>query len=103
MLTYSKPSRVIVVILLFLAMAELPYGYYTFLRWVVFLVAVYHVFVKEARPQSPVIFFGMIAMGILFNPIAPVYFDKGSWIIIDFFCAIFLIASLLMDAQTKSN
>jgi len=66
----------------------MPIGYYTFLRIVVFagsLLAIYNEY--EGKITGWIITFGLI--GVLFNPIIPVYLhDKVIWIVIDIVAAI---------------
>ncbi len=77
--------------LLLLALADLPIGYYTFLRIVVTVGAV-GVIINELKNGMNfwVIAFGIIA--ILFNPIIPVYLnDKEAWMPIDVLSALLFI------------
>ena len=78
-------------ILLFLAVAKLPIGYYTFLRIAVTLVAGIIVGNElQNGSTTSVIVFAIIA--ILFNPIFPLYIGtKSSWIPIDIICGIVFI------------
>ena len=77
-------------ILLLLAIASWPYSYYIFLRWFVFLSALLHIGVSIPRRRlSALVIFLLI--GLLFNPIEPVYLSKGVWVIIDFFAAMFVV------------
>lgn len=70
--------------LLFLAIANLPIGYYTFLRIVVTIgagLAALHEY--ENKINFWVLAFGLIA--ILFNPFIPIYLnEKELWMPIDF-------------------
>lgn len=89
-----KMLLIITGVLLFLAFAKLPIGYYTFLRIVVTLVSII-VIVPELKSGLNfwVILFGFIA--IVFNPIFPIYLGhKSNWEVIDIICgAIFIIKS----------
>ena len=77
--------------LLLLSMANLPIGYYTFLRIVVTIGSV-AVVLSELRNGFNFWLFSFGVVGIIFNPIFPVYLnDKGSWLIIDIICAIIFI------------
>ncbi len=70
--------------LLFLGIAPLPIGYYTFLRISVCAAAIALVY-KDHTHKRNILFYALIPMAILFNPIIPVYFqDKTTWSIIDF-------------------
>lgn len=82
-----KALLLICSVLLVLALADLPIGYYTFLRIAVTFGAL-AVVVKEYDGElSPwIITFGLIA--ILFNPLIPIYFhDKEVWTVIDLIVA----------------
>jgi hypothetical protein len=83
-----RPLLLICTGLLLLALADLPIGYYTLLRIVVTIGAV-AVVVSEFEKEINfwVIAFGLI--GILFNPLFPVYLgDKSAWMPIDLITAI---------------
>ena len=84
---------------LLLAVAELPYGYYTLLRLVVTIGAVLVVYNEYSKQLNFwVISFGIIAL--LFNPIFPIHLrDKELWAIIDVLCAIIFIVK---GIKTKS-
>lgn len=84
---------------LLLAIAELPYGYYTLLRLVVTIGAVLVVYNEYSKQLNFwVISFGIIAL--LFNPIFPIHLrDKELWAIIDVLCAIIFIVK---GIKTKS-
>jgi hypothetical protein len=74
--------------LLLLGIANLPIGYYTFLRIVVTISAVV-IIVNEFENGINfwVIAFGLIA--VLFNPLIPVYLgDKSAWMPIDLIAVI---------------
>jgi hypothetical protein len=70
-------------VLLFAALLPLPIGYYTILRLsitVAALLSIYHD--RDTGINAWNVVFGMIA--IVFNPIAPVYFnDRDIWSVID--------------------
>lgn len=67
-----------------------PYGYYVVLRWIVSISAGYIAYkYYEQKVQSWTIVFGIIT--ILFNPIAPIYLDKSTWVIFDFLTAILFL------------
>lgn len=84
-------------VLLLLALANLPIGYYTLLRIVVTVTAIIILY-KEFQNGFNfwVISFGLIA--ILFNPLIPVYLNsKNAWLPIDLGTAIiFGIKSLTL-------
>jgi hypothetical protein len=87
-MNFLKTLCIVCTGLLFLALFNLPIGYYTFLRIAVTIGAVAIVFkVFQKRFNIWVILFGIIA--ILFNPLIPVYLNnKSAWMPIDIVVAI---------------
>ncbi len=86
-------ASVMSAVMLLLAIPDLPYGYYTLLRWVVTASAIFLFWVAYKLERK----FWLFSMGIvalLFNPIAPIYFDKETWVIIDFIVAILFLISI---------
>lgn len=77
----------------FIGLANLPIGYYTFLRLYLTSVSVYLVvdeYKKANKVNSSILIFGIIA--ILFNPLIPIYLhDKEVWNVIDFVVGIIFI------------
>jgi hypothetical protein len=96
-----KMLLLFVSILLFLAVAKLPIGYYTFLRIAVTLVAGIIVGNElQNGSTTSVIVFAIIA--ILFNPIFPLYIGtKSSWIPIDIICGIVFIIKFFNQEKVQ--
>ena len=59
-----------------------PYAYYQILRWVVAIAAGIGAYKAYEQKKTPWIWL-MVGIAILFNPIAPVYLDKSTWVILD--------------------
>ncbi len=78
----NKIFFIVVAVMLFLGIADLPYGYYTILRWVVFIASgvILLCDASEKRVVSSVIFSLIMVM---FNPIVPIYLEKETWQVID--------------------
>ena len=75
---------------LFFGVLPLPYGYYTLLRIIVLIGSIIycsHYF--EKNNINLVYLFGFI--GILFNPVLPVYLSKEIWIVLDFIGGFFFL------------
>lgn len=70
-----------------------PYSYYQILRWVVTIVALYSAY-SAYKIKSTKWVYIMGAIAILFNPIAPIFLDKGTWQILDFITAGIFFVSL---------
>jgi len=91
---YKNIVSGISVIMLLLAIPTFwPYGYYILLRWMITISAVFLLSLAYEQKET----FWLFSMGIiaiLFNPIIPVYFDKETWVVIDFIVAIMFLVSI---------
>lgn len=65
-------------ILLLLAIAPLPYGYYTFMRWCITAAAIVLSIMASKIDQRGWLYV-FVPVAILFNPIAPVHMPRESW------------------------
>jgi hypothetical protein len=91
---YKKMVSIIAIIMLLLAIpSEIwPYGYYILLRWVVTGAALFILWIAYELEKKTWLWI-MGAIAILFNLIAPIYLDKGNWVVIDLIvAALFLIS-----------
>jgi hypothetical protein len=85
-----KYPAIIAITLLSLAIFNWSYSYYILLRFVVTGTAIYY-FVNTLQLKSWFWSWTFIGIGILFNPIFPIYIqNKFIWIVIDISCAILL-------------
>lgn len=70
--------------ILFISIAELPYGFYTAMRIVVpILSAIFLFFIYIDKDDFHLMMIPNIIIVILWNPIMPIYMDKESWVMID--------------------
>jgi len=97
-----KISRFIACGLLILAIADLPYGYYQFLRIVISIIAGINV-LGELEKENKILFFFFALTLILFNPIIPIHLDKSSWTPIDLIAGIIFGVSALIYKDTEVN
>jgi len=72
--------------LLLLALGNWPYGFYTFLRIAVCITAVFGA-MRAFSTDSTGWGVALAAIGILFNPVIPVYLSQAAWAPIDVVCA----------------
>ena len=85
---------VIAGIMLLLAIPAIwPYGYYQILRWVVAVVSAYNAYLAHESKQNEWMFI-MGAIAVLFNPIAPIFLQKQTWMILDLATAILMFISI---------
>jgi hypothetical protein len=92
---------IIAAIMLFLALAPWPYGYYQSLRFVVCGMAVYVAFMAYNWHKIWALWlFGFIA--VLFNPLIPIHFSRELWQPIDVICGIlFVVVMLILQKPYK--
>lgn len=79
-----------------------PYGYYVLLRWVIFIssIIIANGFYKSGL-IAWVFIFG--ALAFLFNPIAPIYLSKSTWVTFDFIGAILFFLAAYSNKQKRSQ
>lgn len=74
-----KIPYLIVVVLSLLALAPMPYGYYTFLKITVSGCAVMTAYLKYKNSDKGLLFWLCVASAILFNPIIPIHLTRQIW------------------------
>jgi len=79
--------------MLFGAIAEWPYGYYTILRWITCMTSILVVLqaFEKNIDWAKIVF---ILIAILFNPLAPIYLSRNTWISLDVITAILFIFAI---------
>ena len=100
-----KPGLFFCALLLFIAIAELPIGYYTFLRIAITIGSI-SVIIFEFEKGFNFWSITFVFMAIIFNPLFPVYLnDKQMWMPIDIIGGLlFLMKSILIKSpKTKSD
>lgn len=90
---------IIAAVMLFLASAPWPYGYYQLLRLAICGIAAYFTFTALHQQKTWATWlFGFIAA--LFNPLLPIYLTREIWMPIDIICgAMFIISSVLVGKK----
>ncbi len=85
-----KNLAIVVAVILLLSIAPMPFGYYTFMRIVITIIAIFFAIYKyDNTINFWVIFYGLVA--ILFNPIFPIVLSREIWHGIDFIVAVIFI------------
>jgi len=90
---YCFGACIVFGLLCFIGAADLAYGYYTFLRIfsLISLGLLIILFAQEADTfLNPVTYVAGVLL-ILFNPITPISFSKGTWSVIDIFSGIAML------------
>jgi hypothetical protein len=89
--------RIISSIMLVIALAQNPYGYYSFLRIIVCGTGAYGALVSYQNNNFW--FYIFMGIAILFNPIVPIYLDRETWAVIDIMTAFLFVASILLNRK----
>lgn len=90
---FIKYFVILSIFMLFGAIAEWTYGYYSLLRWITCIASILVAFqaFEKNIDWAKVVF---IVIAILFNPLAPIYLSRSTWIPIDIITAIFFIFTI---------
>jgi len=81
-------------LLLAVAVFNMPYGYYSFLRIAISVICIYLI-IQEIENMTWAFFFYCACL-ILHNPILKVHFKREEWFYIDLFCAgVFLLLTFV--------
>ena len=90
---FTKYFIILTIFILFGAIAEWTYGYYILLRWITCIASILVAFraFEKKIDWAKVVF---IVIAILFNPLAPIYLSRSTWIPIDIITAIFFIFAI---------
>jgi len=90
---FMKYFIILTIFMLFGAIAELPYGYYTLLRWITCITSILVVLqaFEKNIDWAKVVF---IVIAILFNPLAPIHLSRSTWIPLDVITAILFIFAI---------
>lgn len=101
-LTFSVIIRLIGSILLFWALDDHTYGYYSLLRFISFGVGIYLVYLSMSMKQiSWAWIFGMIAL--IFNPLFPIRLERELWAYVDVISGIIFLASIFYVRENLSS
>jgi hypothetical protein len=96
----DKSIKIILAILFFLCLADMPYGFYQFVRFaglIGFAVLAYHS--NQQGRQTEMIIYGGLAF--LFQPFLKIALGRQMWNIVDVFVAIGLLLSIFMKPKKR--
>jgi len=93
---YKQIISIVAILMLLLAIpsALWPYRYYQILRWIVAGTALFIAYIAYHLARQAWIWI-MAIIAILFNPIAPIYLSKETWVLIDLITSIIFFVSIL--------
>lgn len=85
--------KVTLSILLFLCLADMPYGYYQFVRFIAMIAFAYLAFLASQDQRNNEMFI-FIGLAILFQPLIKISLGRTLWNIVDVLVGIGLIVSI---------
>jgi hypothetical protein len=94
--------KIVLAILLFLCLADMPYGYYQLVRFaglVGFTILAYHAH-EEGRPTQMIIYGGL---ALLFQPFFKITLGRQMWNIVDVIVGIGLLISIFINPKEKTR
>ena len=86
-------GRLVAAAMLFWALDDHPYGYFTLLRIVVCAVSAFCAYMADTYDRSAWIWF-FVVIAILFNPIWPIHLERETWQFIDVGVGIVMLISI---------
>lgn len=98
--TLSAIFRLISGTMLILAIGVQPASYYLLLRWIVAICSLYSGWLMSQLNQSNWAW-ALFIVGVIFNPIIPLYLDRLTWQILDVLVILILFSSLSVKKKTK--
>lgn len=93
-------SKLLLALLLLLCLADMPYGYYQFVRFVACISFGYFAFGEQKKQTKWSLFY--IALAILFQPFIKISLGRVLWNVVDVVVAIVLIGSIFVSRNQKS-
>jgi hypothetical protein len=104
MKSISRLVWIVPVILLVAALAQLPYGYYTFIRIVTFGSATLIAVVGWRERSSTQVWSILLSLiAVLFNPIVPIHLNRSAWFFLDLGTAGVFVAHLIFVRGWRSR
>ena len=94
-------SKLILSILLLLCLADMPYGYYQFVRFISAIAFVY--FAYDDKSNGGKLFVVFIILAVLFQPIIKISLGRELWNVVDVIVAVFLIVTLFIKPQDTTS
>ena len=91
--------KILLSLLLLLCLADMPYGYYQFVRFVACIAFGYFAFGEQEKQTKWALFY--IGLAILFQPFIKISLGRVLWNVVDVIVAIVLIGSIFVRPKEK--
>ncbi|MCS5488912.1 DUF6804 family protein [Algoriphagus limi] len=96
----EKKIKIVLAILLFLCLADMPYGYYELVRFIAFVGFGLLAFrANQDKAQTELVIYG--ALALLFQPFFKVSLGRELWNVIDVIVGIGLIITIFKKPKNK--
>jgi hypothetical protein len=102
-MSFKILTKIILAILLFLCLADMPYGYYQFVRFVSCIVFGYLAYISnEEKLNNQAIVY--VVLALLFQPFIKISLGRELWNIVDVIVGVGLILSVINESkESKKN
>ncbi len=97
-----KALKIILAILLFLCLLDMPYGYYQFVRFVSFAVFGYFAYIANQKDNKTEAFV-FVALALLFQPFVKIALGRTLWNLVDVVVGIGLVLSVFFEPVKKNK
>jgi hypothetical protein len=98
----DKIIKIVLAILFFLCLADMPYGFYQFVRFaglIGFAILAYQA--NQQNKQTEMIVYG--ALALLFQPLFKIALGREIWNIVDVIVGIGLLISIFLKPKANQN
>ena len=92
--------KLIIAVLLLLCLADMPYGYYNFVRFAAAAIFAYFAYDYFKLKQDGLGFL-FVSLAVLFQPFIKVVLGRAIWNIVDVIVAVGLIALIALDYKRE--
>lgn len=97
-----KALKIILAILLFLCLLDMPYGYYQFVRFVSFVAFVFFAYQAHQKDNKTEAFI-YLALALLFQPFIKIALGRTIWNMVDVVVGIGLVLSVFFEPVKKNK
>ncbi len=89
--------KLLLALLLFICLADMPYGYFQFVRFISCIVFAYLAYEENLIKSKLVLVY--VALAVLFQPFFKISLGRELWNIVDVIVAVFLIRTILKKKE----
>lgn len=93
-----KVLKIILAIILFLCLLDMPYGYYQFVRFVSFAVFGYFAYQANQKANQTEVFI-YLALALLFQPFVKIALGRTLWNLVDVVVGVGLLLTVFIDIK----